>query len=365
MPAARSNIVAALGLTTSELYPDHGETKSSRKESTEPRRMVAIYDYVDAQGEILYQNVRYEPKTSRHAGRMAKADGSGRSTTLRGCHSICRACSSGVTGEPIFFCEGEKDALRLNELGLLATCHKSLGGEGWRPEWNKHVAGSKAYIFRDNDHTGIDVAEKAASTLHAGKIAVTILALPGLKIHGDVSDWLDQGGTFDELIELAGSELPWQPESDIPPASTIPLFPPFPTDTLPSAMRALCEEASESFGYAPDYVALPALAVIGTMTGGAVEVRIKEGWIERLAFWFVQIGEPGSAKSPAQELALAPVQAIQRDLYSLYKTLSGQLFRDAEKRAERRSARARTHHEHRHDYRGRRAASSAFAPDRS
>ena len=49
--------------------------------------------------------------------------------------------------------------------------------------------------------------------------SVKILELPGLQPKGDVSDWLDAGGTRDELERLAHEAPTWvppapEPESD-------------------------------------------------------------------------------------------------------------------------------------------------------
>lgn len=320
------DIVAAMGLTMSDLYPDRNQKDSGRRQRSGPSRIVECYDYTDEQGALLYQNCRKEPKDFI----ARRPDGNGgwiwSLNDVRRVPFNLAALSNRKPNEPIFLCEGEKDALRLTELGQLATCHKSLGGDGWMAEWNRHLAGNPVVILRDNDRAGIDFAERSASAIHGGGIPVTVVALPGLPVNGDVSDWLDQGRTVDELIEIAESEPKWQPEQDGTPPPVVPLYPPFPTDVFPPRMRALCEQASGAFGYPADYVALPALAALGTMAGGSIELVPKFGWFERIVGWYVQIGDPGSAKSPAQELALAPVQKIQRELYDYYKTLSDNYF---------------------------------------
>ncbi|MGZ8408132.1 MAG: hypothetical protein ACXWVJ_08915 [Caulobacteraceae bacterium] len=64
-------------------------------------------------------------------------------------------------------------------------------------------------ILPDNDDVGREHALKVAGSIHAVAASVRILELPGLPAKGDVSDWLDQGGTVEQLQALAEGAPPW------------------------------------------------------------------------------------------------------------------------------------------------------------
>ena len=58
-------------------------------------------------------------------------------------------------------------------------------------------------VVPDNDDAGRDHARAVAANLAPVAARVRILELPALPPKGDVSDWLDGGGTIDELLRLA------------------------------------------------------------------------------------------------------------------------------------------------------------------
>ena len=99
--------------------------------------------------------------------------------------------------------EGEKDVHSIEALGLVASCNP--GGAG-----NSHLYGQWAEIFRgrlvlilpDNDQPGRrHAATVAGHLLEAGAI-VHVAELPDLPEKGDVTDWIQAGGTEDELLKL-------------------------------------------------------------------------------------------------------------------------------------------------------------------
>jgi hypothetical protein len=106
---------------------------------------------------------------------------------------------------PVFICEGEKDADNLTDLKLLATC--ASGGAGkWTGDLNKWFAGRQtAYVLQDNDDPGRKHAQKVAQNLTGIVSEIRIVALPGLAVKGDVSDWLAAGGTKEQFVELCAA----------------------------------------------------------------------------------------------------------------------------------------------------------------
>jgi DNA primase len=116
------------------------------------------------------------------------------------------------SAEPVYVTEGEKDVERLRALGLVATCNAGGGGGGkWSLAHARHFRGRTAIIIPDNDRTGEEHAEDVAARLHEQGAEIRVLRLPNLPRKGDVSDWLEAGGTADELSRLSEQAAPWRP----------------------------------------------------------------------------------------------------------------------------------------------------------
>ena len=82
-------------------------------------RIVATYDYTDADGKLLYQVVRYEPKDFR----QRRPNGNGGFTWSLGDRRVLYRWPElkQFPDATIFVCEGEKDADRVAALGHCAT----------------------------------------------------------------------------------------------------------------------------------------------------------------------------------------------------------------------------------------------------
>lgn len=106
-------------------------------------------------------------------------------------------------GKTVYVVEGEKDVDRLRSIGFVATCNP-MGAGKWRTHYSQTLAGADLVIIPDNDDPGRAhaAAVKQSCRQHAARIRV--LELPDLPEKGDVSDWLDAGGTPDRLEYLTG-----------------------------------------------------------------------------------------------------------------------------------------------------------------
>jgi hypothetical protein len=101
----------------------------------------------------------------------------------------------------IFVVEGEKDADRLAGLGLVATT-ASEGAGKWAAYLNQYFRGRDVCVLPDNDDQGVAHAQDIITNLLGVAAKVRVVQLAGLPPKGDVSDWLDQGGTADKLQKL-------------------------------------------------------------------------------------------------------------------------------------------------------------------
>lgn len=168
------------------------------------RRVSVSYDYTDEGGNLLYQVVRLEPKDFR----QRRPDGNGgwiwSVKDVRQVPFHLAQLLDAPRDKPVFVVEGEKDVLRLESLGLVATCNSGGAGK-WPDALNEHFTCKRVVILPDNDEPGHKHAEKVFEALSLVKVDVRVVYLAGLLPKGDVSDWLDGGGTVEQLLQLADS----------------------------------------------------------------------------------------------------------------------------------------------------------------
>lgn len=186
------------------------------------RRIVATYSYCDLDGHEVRQKIRYDPKDFRirhrdAAGNWIYKAGDGPAVLYR----LLELRAAIAEGRTVFVVEGEKDADRLASLGLVATCNiegaaKPDQRAKWRPEYTEQLSGAACVVLvPDNDESGRAHMRHVAEQLRGKVGEVRWLELPGLPEKGDVSDWLDAGGTVDKFLALA-DEAPEPPAAPKP-----------------------------------------------------------------------------------------------------------------------------------------------------
>jgi DNA primase len=128
-------------------------------EPVEPK-VVATYNYVDEQGELLYQVQRKEPGRNgrRKDFTQRRPDGSGGWVyNLEGVrrvpYRLPEVMDAIAMGEPVILVEGEKDADTLCERGKVATTFPGGAGK-WRPEYAEFFKGATMAVISDMDDTG-------------------------------------------------------------------------------------------------------------------------------------------------------------------------------------------------------------------
>ncbi len=185
-------------------------------------QIVATYDYTNADGELLFQVVRFDPKDFRQRA----PDGNGgwdwkTQGVQRVLYRLPEVMAAVAAGRTIYIVEGEKAVHAIEALGLVGTC--SPGGAGkWRREYGGPLAGADVVILPDNDPQatdpdgaprqhpdgrpvlpGQDHATDVTKHLRGIAGKVRVVPLPGLPIKGDVADWIAAGGTAAELEDIA------------------------------------------------------------------------------------------------------------------------------------------------------------------
>jgi len=176
----------------------------------------AMYDYVDENGALLFQVLRYEPKDFK----QRRPDGGGGwiwklDATRRVLYRLPELIEGVALGRVVLIPEGEKDVDRLRALGLVATCN-SGGANKWRDDaqYNAPLRGANVVLIPDNDDTGWKHINQVGQILSGIAAHVRVLRLPS---HKDVSEWLEAGGGTGEQLEQLIKDAPdWvRPAVDI------------------------------------------------------------------------------------------------------------------------------------------------------
>lgn len=179
-------------------------------------REAAVYDYCDETGRVLYQAVRYEPKTFRQ--RRINDDGSF-AWGLDGVRLVLYRLPELLAADPafpVYIVEGEKDVDRLIEAGVVATT-SAMGAGKWRDEYAESLRGRNVVVVPDNDRPGREHADAVVKSLLGVAASVKMLTLDGLPEKGDVSDWLDAGHTaFDLESRAATIDTMSRPRAEYP-----------------------------------------------------------------------------------------------------------------------------------------------------
>ena len=163
--------------------------ESDKSDKEEPE---AVYDYVDEEGKLLFQALRYEGKKFRQ--RRSPDDWS-LNGVRRVPYRLPEVLLAVAQGRTVYIVEGEKDADRLRSEGRTATCNP-MGAGKWRPEFNDHFKGAKVIIVADKDQPGYAHAESVRRNLEGVAADVWVVQAREGK---DTSDHLDLGYSVEQL----------------------------------------------------------------------------------------------------------------------------------------------------------------------
>src|SRR5215475_13434299 len=143
-------------------------------------------------------------------------------------YRIDEAKEAMAAGEPILIVEGEKDVDTCWGLGFAATCNAHGAGK-WTREHSEQLRGADLVVLNDNDKPGrdhaVDVCVASANTARSLRKLALIDDWPAMPEGGDITDWMNQGGTANELLELINNAPMWI-TPDVKPAPSTGLPPP-------------------------------------------------------------------------------------------------------------------------------------------
>jgi hypothetical protein len=95
--------------------------------------------------------------------------------------------------------------------------------------------------------------------------------------------------------------------------------PEFPTNVLPPAVRDYVGDAAASLSAPAEMVAVPMLGFAGSVIGNRLHLVLKNSYREYPTLYIPIIAPPGSAKTPALNLAQWPLDALQNDAEQVYR----------------------------------------------
>jgi putative DNA primase/helicase len=225
-------------------------------------REMARYPYVDRDGSLLFEVVRYlkpdgtktfiqvrpsgveaagttdpertggveaggivvgldagkylpDPKAARATGKPTwkraaeHVDYHGAEYRFRDCPRVPYRLLNVLKAETVYLPEGEKDVHTLEGWGVAASCNPGGSGNSHLyAGWGDYFRDQHIVILPDNDGPGRKHAAAVAAALLSVAASVRIVELSGLPAKGDVTDWRDAGGTFERFRELTGAAAP-------------------------------------------------------------------------------------------------------------------------------------------------------------
>lgn len=93
----------------------------------------------------------------------------------------------------------------------------------------------------------------------------------------------------------------------------------FPLDVFQPKIRKFICEAAASRQCLIDFVALPVLAVAAAAIGATRAIRQESDWVDLPGIYGALVGRPGSAKTPAINAVVRPLEAIQKRYIDQYR----------------------------------------------
>lgn len=345
-------VMSAVGLSVADLMPSTNGQRSAlarKAKSSKPAEVFASaseavaalerprgrrsgdWTYHDAKGEPVGLVVRWdgpEGKDVRPVSRNGQGwiiGGMPEPRPLYGLPDLLELSE----GARVYVCEGEKAADAARAVGLNATTSPHGSKSASKADWSALTC-CEVVIVPDADDAGERYADDVAGMLAKLTPApvVKVVRLPDLPFGegGDMADFVALRGGDAEAIKaevdaLADRAEPMeltpttdeatQARTESAPQRIEP-FRPFPVEALPEPVASFVRNSAEAIGCDPSFIALPLLVGFGSAIGNSRRVQLKRGWTEPAIVWGAIIGESGSTKSPALELAMRAVRQRQR-----------------------------------------------------
>ncbi|MFC2018696.1 hypothetical protein ACFLU4_01900 [Chloroflexota bacterium] len=196
-------------------------SNSHKPKTTPEKRLADTFSYEYEKGKEAYQIRRYDlgnrDKTFEawHWNGSTYVKGMGDYKDKPILYHLPEISEWIAVGKRIYLPEGElKVDCIISRGGAASTSPFGAGRNKWQPQYSKALAGAEIIVLPDNDKPGGDFAYDKAASLYGIVRSIKVLALLGLLEKGDIIDWFNTGGTFEELEQLASQCPDYEPPSD-------------------------------------------------------------------------------------------------------------------------------------------------------
>jgi len=174
-----------------------------------PRKLATLarrYPYLDANGQFVFEIVRYVPKSFERRIPVAWIwkDIMGRTDEQ---DRILYRLPEVLVAPEVVIVEGEKDCETARSLGLVATCNPG-GSSRWHRDYVEIFRGKRVEVISDADDGGRRHARQIAGSLVPVAGSVKMIEFSGVK---DLTEWVEAGGTLQELLTLFWNAPALQP----------------------------------------------------------------------------------------------------------------------------------------------------------
>lgn len=119
-----------------------------------------------------------------------------------------------------------------------------------------------------------------------------------------------EGSTGDSGDRFRDSIGKWNPPALLP---TMPPVPAFPVDLFPAKIADYWRAAAESASLPVDYVAVPALPLLGAAVGRSIAAEVKRTHREPPLLWCGLVSPPGTTKTAALKFAKGPLPLFAKE----------------------------------------------------
>ena len=192
-------ILLALNLKPSNLFADG--TSSFKSDYTPKPKIKETYKYTTAEGDLIFEVVRYEPKgfRQRHPDGNGGWFWNGVEDEYRTIYRLPKVIKAIKKDEPVFIVEGEKDVHTLEAQGLTGTCNPGGAGK-WLQHYNKHFVDAEVHIISDRDTAGRKHALQVLDHLRTVTAEVHWWEPPSP--HKDVTSMFQAGKGIEDLVNI-------------------------------------------------------------------------------------------------------------------------------------------------------------------
>jgi hypothetical protein len=196
--------------------------KIGDKGSKAMKTIEAKYPYLDAEEDLLFQKVRFYPKSFAY---RRPREGGGWTWDINGIELVLYRLPQVMAAHQVVITEGEKDADAVCKLGLVGTT--SPGGAGkWDEKFSQALTGKQVVVLQDDDKPGRKHARAVAQSV--ARYASEVRLVPPFPNSKDVSEWIAKGGTVEQFKKLTAATSIYKPSADSPIALEIKSEPPNP-----------------------------------------------------------------------------------------------------------------------------------------